>query len=118
LISRDTFLYSDADPSSGLVEIIEIYPYFPLYLKDVIKFYGEPDHVYFWAFFDEVIAKQVMLYYDKYQARMALPEISEGNYYVTATSVVEVILFFDEDEYLDDKLLAQHSWKGYGEYKP
>ena len=92
-------------------------------LGEIIEKYGEPDYVRLDPNdLPGTMETRVALYWDSIKMSVELPPIRSETYVVKKTTDVEMVIFFDEEQYFglseipfgDEKI----AWTGYGSYQP
>ena len=92
-------------------------------LGEIIEKYGEPDYVRLNPNdLPGTTKTQVALYWDSIKMSVELPSIRSETYVVKKTTDIEMVIFFNEQQYfglseipLGDEKIA---WTGYGSYQP
>ena len=92
-------------------------------LGEIIEKYGDPDYVRLDSTdLSRSTETQMTLYWDSIKMSVELPPIRSETYIVKKTTDVDVIIFFDETQYLDLSEIPfgdeKIPWKGYGNYPP
>ncbi len=122
-IGRGHMVGVQMDTPSSTIFAQGFSPIVSIPLGEIIEKYGGPDYVRLDATdLSGTTETQVALYWDSIKMSVELPQIRSKIYIVKKTTDVEMIIFFDEEQYFDlseiplgdDKI----PWKGYGNYPP
>ena len=106
--------------STSIVDGIGYVPDSTLSVEEIIAKYGNPDIITVTpSGIPEAPATTVLLFFDRLNMRIRLPEVLEVDYLVTNSSKVELITYFDGTHYSAQKDgMFSQPWIGYGAYKP
>jgi hypothetical protein len=89
----------------------------PIPISEVIKKYGFPDHVKPFITGVHDLTIQIDFYYDKQFMKIRSKSQKEVIYHLDASSLVESVIYFDEERYKEDfNQIKPTPWKGFGDY--
>lgn len=108
------FIHISSDPDTGLVSGMGYYSTLssPIYLENILTYYGEPDYVDANDIPGGLEISYVRLFYDEFKTIVDLGEVIN----VSEDTEVSEIFFLNPKEYLEEEKLTQLPWKGYGDY--
>ncbi len=107
-------------PSTGIVNLLGYILDRTISVQEIISKYGRPDSVHvIGSGIPEAPATTVVLYFDKINTDIRLPEVTGVNYPVASTTKIDLVTYQDNMGYaeLKDSTFSQ-PWKGYGIYEP
>ncbi|KXK15370.1 MAG: hypothetical protein UZ14_CFX002000390 [Chloroflexi bacterium OLB14] len=109
-----------ANPSTSLVESLGFSLDKMISVESIISVYGEPNYIKIQrTSIPEAPKSFSILMFDEVKMVIWLPEISGEQYPILHSTSPELIMYFDDTNYVITKdLYAPSPWNGYGIYEP
>jgi len=111
------------DKATSIVNGTGVYPSVPIALGEIIEKFGEPDFVSLQAEGPaEAPTSRMSLFWDELKMTVEMPQIDSHIYALEGTTTVEMVIFWDEAQYIDSNEISfgeyYRRWKGYGGCQP
>lgn len=106
--------------STNIIIGIGYYPDSDISIEKLIVKHGDPDVVtVIPSGIPEAPSSTILLFFDKLNMRIRLPEVIAVDYPITKSTKVELVNYFGDTLYSEqrDSMFSQ-PWKGYGTYRP